>query len=76
VLNPTQTAARHDAIVAYVRRYRAEFHVGPTYAEIAVMVGYASPAAARKAVLVLCGAGRLARVNNSIARSLRVPDGE
>lgn len=68
-------SVRQEAVVAFVAQYRNDFNVGPSYAEIAKEVGYASPSAARKAVLALCEAGRLRRVGN-IARSIYVPDGK
>lgn len=72
----SSTVDRHDAVVAFVRQYRNEFNVGPSYAEVATAAGYASPAAARKAVMSLCKAGRLTKYDG-IARSLDVaPDGQ
>lgn len=65
---------RQNAVVNFVVTYREQFHVGPSYAEIAREVGYASPSAARKAVLNLCEEKRLARIGN-IARSIYVPAG-
>lgn len=67
--------ARQDAVVDFVAMYRNQFNVGPSYAEIAKEVGYASPSAARKAVIHLCDEKRLARIGN-IARSIYVPDGQ
>jgi hypothetical protein len=43
--------------------------------EIAEATGYASPSAARKAVLVLIEQGRLAHIPN-VARSVHIPDGD
>ena len=66
--------AHQQSVVDFVREYRNTLPVGPSYAEIASATGYASPSAARKAVLVLVDEGRLAHVPN-IARSVHIPDG-